>query len=323
MCTAVSMKMREHYFGRNLDMELTYKENVVITPRNFSFYFRRTGEIKNHFAIIGTAIVENGFPLYYDGTNEKGLSVAALRFHEACYTNEALGSDNVAPFEFIPWVLCQCETVRDVKNLLRHTTVMNTDFNPKYPSTPLHWLISDSKSSLTVEAVKEGLKIYENPVGVLTNSPEFPVQLFNLNNYMYLSEASPKNTLAPTLELKEYSRGMGAMGLPGDLSSMSRFVRATFTKMKVIKKNNEIKSVGQFFHILDSVCQQKGAVKLSEKEYEYTVYTSCCNTDSGVYYFKTYYNSSVRAVDMHKENLDGSSLKAYPMKAEGGIRVIN
>ncbi len=323
MCTAVSMKMREHFFGRNLDMECTLGESVVITPRNFPLYFRRAGEMKQHHAFIGTAIVENGVPLYYDGTNEKGLSAAALRFPEAKYAKEVLGTDNVASFEFIPWVLCQCETIRDVRNLLRHTNVTDISFNQKYPNSPLHWLISDSKESLTIEPDGDELKIYDNPVGVLTNSPEFSYQMFNLNNYMALSEKTPKNTFLPTLPLKEYSRGMGAMGMPGDLSSMSRFVRATFTKSKVLPKISEMKSVGQFFHVLYSVCQQKGAVKLPDGKYEYTVYSSCCNTDSGVYYYTTYYNSTVRAVDMHRADLESSKLKVYPMKDNGEIRPVN
>ncbi|MBQ8504512.1 MAG: choloylglycine hydrolase [Clostridia bacterium] len=323
MCTAVSMKMREHYFGRNLDLEYTLNESVVITPRNFPLYFRRAGEMKKHHAFIGTAIVENGTPLYYDGTNERGLSAAALNFPEAVYSEELLGSDNVASFEFIPWILAQCETVRDVKSLLRHTTITKMNFSEKFKASPLHWLISDSRDSLTVEPCDSVLKIYENPVGVLTNSPEFPMQMFNLNNYMSLSESLPENTFLPSVDLKAYSRGMGAMGLPGDLSSMSRFVRAVFTKQKALPKISEIKSVSQFFHVLNSVCQQKGAVKLPDGKYEYTVYSSCCNTDSGVYYYTTYYNSTVRAVDMHKADLDSNRLKVYPMKHSGEIRVVN
>ncbi len=323
MCTAVSVKMREHFFGRNLDLENSLNESVVITPRNFPFYFRRAGEMKHHHAFIGTAIVENGVPLYYDGTNEKGLSVAALNFPEAVYGKECLGSDNVAAFELIPWVLSQCETVRDVKNLLRHTRITDINFSEKYKTTPLHWLISDSKDSITVEPEGAEVMIYDNPVGVLTNSPSFPLQMFNLNNYMSLSENPPENTFIPGLELKNYSRGMGAIGLPGDLSSMSRFVRAVFTKEKVLPKISEQKSVGQCFHILGAVCQQKGAVKLPGGKYEYTVYSSCCNTDSGVYYYTTYYNSTVRAVDMHNTNLDSKKLKVYPMKDNSEIRAIN
>lgn len=323
MCTAVSVRMREHFFGRNLDMECSFNESVVITPRNFPFYFRKSEASEHHYAFIGTAIVENGVPLYYDATNEKGLSVAALNFPEAEYAKETLGKKNIASFEFIPRVLCECETVRDVRKLLLHTNVTDMSFSDKYPASPLHWMISDSKSSITVEPVGNELKIYDNPVGVLTNSPEFPLQIFNLNNYIYLSEKPPENTFLPQNELKLYSRGMGAMGLPGDLSSMSRFIRATFTKEKALPKISEQKSVGQVFHVLGAVCQQKGAVKLPDGQYEYTVYSSCCNTDSGVYYYTTYYNSTVRAVDMHKENLDSRALIVYPMEDNREIRVIN
>lgn len=323
MCTAVSIKMREHYFGRNLDMEYSLNESVVITPRHFPLCFRRAEKFTEHLAFIGTAIVEDGTPLYFDGTNEKGLSVAALRFAEACYKKEELGKDNIASYEFIPWILCQCESINEAKKLLRHTNITDFSFSKKYQATPLHWMISDSKSSLTVEAAEDEIRIHENPVGVLTNSPDFSWHMFNLNNFMHLTENPPKNRLSGSFELKPYSRGMGAMGMPGDLSSASRFVRASFMKEKILKKNNERKSVGQFFHVLDSVCQQKGAVKLPDGKYEYTVYSSCCNTDSGVYYYKTYYDSSIRAVDMYKENLDSAVLYIYPMKDEADIRCIN
>ena len=323
MCTAISIKMREHYFGRNLDLEYSLNECVVVTPRHFPLKFSRSEDICEHLAFIGTAIVEEGTPLHFDGTNEKGLSIAGLRFAEACYKKEELGKDNIASFEFIPWILCQCESINEARRLLRHTNITDFSFSKKYQASPLHWIISDSKGSLTVEATENKINIYENPAGILTNSPEFPWHMFNLNNYMHLTENPPKNRLFKELELKPYSRGMGAMGLPGDLSSASRFVRAAFTKEKILKKSSETKSVGQFFHVLDSVCQQKGAVKLPDGKYEYTVYSSCCNTDSGVYYYKTYYDSSIRAIDMFRENLDSAVLCVYPMRDESDIRCIN
>lgn len=174
-----------------------------------------------------------------------------------------------------------------------------------------------------MEAVKEGIKIYDNPVGVLTNNPPFDQQLFALNNYMHLSVKSPADTFAEGLDLQRYSRGMGAIGLPGDLSSQSRFVKAAFTKMNSLSGEGEKESVSQFFHILGSVDQQRGLCELDDGKYEITLYTSCCNADKGIYYYTTYDNHQITAVDMHKENLDGDKLIRYPLIKEEQIRMQN
>lgn len=230
------------------------------------------------------------------------------------------GKDNITQFELIPWILSQCATVKEVRNLVKKINLLNKPFNDKLPLAELHWIISDSQESITVESVKEGVKIYENPIGILTNNPTFDKQMFSLNNYMYLSTKSPENTFAPSLNLEKYSRGMGAIGLPGDLSSQSRFIRVAFTKMNSISGEGEKGSVSQFFHILNSVDQQRGCCDLGDGKYEITIYTSCCNANKGIYYYTTYDNHQITAVDMHKENLDGYELIRYPLIKEEQIR---
>ncbi len=323
MCTAVTYQTNEHYFGRNLDLEYSYEETVTITPRKYVFPFRKMGKMESHFAMIGMAYIAEGYPLYYDATNEKGLSVAGLNFPEnADYKPYCEGKDNVTPFELIPWILGQCATVSEAENLLNRTNLLNESFSEALPLSPLHWLISDRERSITLESVTSGIKIYENPVGVLTNNPTFDYHIFNLNNYMRLTKGEPDNTFAGqngNLKLKTYSRGMGAMGLPGDVSSMSRFVRATFVKMNSVSGTSETESVSQFFHILKSVEMQRGCVQLGKELYQITIYSSCCNTDRGIYYYSTYDNSRIYAVDMYKENWQGSTLIAYPLKKEQTI----
>lgn len=314
MCTAISFLTKDHYFGRNLDLEYSYIETIAITPRNFPFHFRKKETLKSHYAMIGIAYVHENYPLYYDATNEKGLSMAGLNFpHYADYKPEETGKDNIAPFEFIPWILGQCATVDEVKILLKKINLLEEHYNEELPLSPLHWMIADRNSSIVVEPVKEGLKIYENPVGVLTNSPTFGMQLFYLNNYMRLSPKAPQNHFASELDLQRYSNGMGALGMPGDWSSQSRFVKATFTKMNSICGDSETESVSQFFHILGSVEHQRGCVDMENDLYEITIYSSCCNTDKGIYYYRTYDNSQIVAIDMHRENLDGAQVISYPL----------
>ena len=324
MCTAATYKTKDFYFGRTLDYEFSYGDEVTITPRNFPLHFREQGDINHHYAIIGMAHVTDNCPLYYDAINEKGLGMAGLNFVEnAVYRGKKEGKDNIAQFEFIPWILSQCTTVKEARSLVEKINLLNTPFNEQLPVAQLHWIISDSKESITVESVKEGINIYENPVGVLTNNPPFDKQMFNLNNYMHLSTKSPENSFSKDLNLTTYSRGMGALGLPGDLSSQSRFVRVAFTKMNSISGDGEMESVSQFFHILNSVDQQRGCCELDDGKYEITLYTSCCNTDKGIYYYTTYNNHQITAVDMHRENLDRNELICYTLITEEQIKIQN
>ena len=314
MCTAATYKTKSHYFGRTLDYEYSYEETVTITPRNKAFIFRNGKELKTHFAIIGMAFVVGDYPLYYDATNEKGLSMAGLNFPQnAVYNKNAENVDNIASFELIPWILGQCENIDDVKKMLESINITEEAFNEKLLPSPLHWIIADGNGAITVESVKDGLKIYDNPVGILTNNPPFDYQMFNLNNYMGLSIEKAVNNFSSKLSLENYSRGMGALGLPGDLSSASRFVKAAFTKLNSVSGDSESESISQFFHILGSVAQQRGCVHMGNNDYEITIYTSCCNTDKGIYYYTTYENSQISAVDMHKENLDGDKLISYKL----------
>lgn len=324
MCTAATYKTKDFYFGRTLDYEFSYGEEVTVTPRNYAFHFRNMGVMPSHYAIIGIAHVAEDCPLYYDAVNEKGLGMAGLNFvGNAVYRQAEPCKDNVTTFEFIPWILGRCATVGEARILLEKINLTDEAFNDKMPLAQLHWLIADRESAITVESVESGLKVYDNPAGVLTNNPPFDQQMFQLNNYMNLSPKAPRNHFCDKLPLHTYSRGMGALGLPGDLSSQSRFVRVAFVRMNSISGDSESESVSQFFHILGSVDQQRGCCEVGEGKYEITIFTSCCNADKGIYYYTTYDNHQISAIDMHRENLDGSLLARYPLIQGEQIRMQN
>ena len=324
MCTALTYLSGDFYMGRTLDYERGYGEEVVVTPRAYPFAFRHEGLCAQHYSIIGTACVADGYPLYYDAVNEKGLGMAGLNFvGNAAYAAPCAGKRNVAQFEFIPWLLRQCATLAEARQLLQAVNLTGTPFSAHFPAAQLHWLLADTTGALTLEPTAAGLQIYENPVGVLTNNPPFPQQLFALNNYMHLSPRQPENTFAPDVPLQAYSRGMGALGLPGDLSSGSRFVRAAFVRANSRSGESEAARVGQFFHILGAVEQQKGCCEVRPGEFEHTIYTSCWNAQRGVYYYTTYGCRQIHAVDMHRENLDSTSLARYPMQTNEPIQFQN
>lgn len=314
MCTAVTYATKAFYFGRTLDIECTYGEEVTVTPRRFPLRFRHTAGSESHYAIIGMAHVAQGYPLYYDAVNEKGLCMAGLRFAgNAVYGKVTHGWENVAVFEFIPWLLGQCASLAEARECLGRVKLTDTPFSAALPPAPLHWMIADREGAITVEAVAEGLRVYDNPVGVLTNNPPFPEQLSRLSDYIHLSPRDPVNTFAPALSLRPYSRGMGAIGLPGDLSSASRFVRAAFMRTNSRSDDTEEASVSQFFHILSAVEQPRGCCVLDDGTQEITLYTSCCNATRGIYYYTTYDNRRIAAVELHREQLDGTALVQYPL----------
>ena len=194
MCTAVTYRTKDFYFGRTLDYDFSYGDEVTVTPRNYKFFFREAESVESHYAMIGMAHVIRDYPLYYDAVNEKGLGMAGLNFPgNAYYRGSEAGRDNIAQFEFIPWILGRCASVEEAKALIEKINITDIPFSADLPVAQLHWIIADKDEAVTVESVKDGIKVYDNPAGVLTNNPPFNEQLFSLNNYMHLSPASPQN----------------------------------------------------------------------------------------------------------------------------------
>lgn len=324
MCTAITLTTDNHYFGRNLDLTCSYVEEVCVMPRRYPLVFRKMGSLKEHYAIIGMATVVDGIPLFYDGVNEFGLSVAGLNFPDnAYYPPFCDGKYNVTPFEFIPYILAGFKTVDEAIPLLENINLVNIPFSEQLPLSPLHWIISDRKKSVVVEAMKDGVHIHENPVGVLANNPPFNYHLYNLNNYRSLNIENGENTLSPDVELQNYSEGLGLTALPGSVSSASRFVRAAFARANSVCKTDEASAVGQFFHLLSFVEVPRGICKTRSGDWNITLYSSCINTDKGIYYYTTYSNRQITAINMHKTDLDGSAISRFPLLLEQKINYVN
>lgn len=324
MCTAVEYRKNKIYFVRNLDYDFSYGEDVVIIPRNYKFSFKNLGNLENHFGIVGTALVVNDYPLLFDGMNEKGLAVAGLNFvGNAKYFEVKENKTNIAQYEFILYLLTKYKSVDEILKDIDNLNITNQPFNEKFPPSQLHYMISDKEKCIVLESVETGIKVYGNKVGVLTNNPPFEFQLFNLNKYMKLSEKDPINEFSKDIDLKTYSRGMGAIGLPGDLSSPSRFVKVAFTKLHSLSKETEESEINQFFHILNSVEQQRGCCEVKENEYEITLYSNCYDLIDLNYFYKTYTNNQLNCIKMKNVDLDSDKLFRYKMITKEGINYQN
>ncbi len=320
MCTALSLTTKEHYFGRNLDIDRSYGEEICIMPRRFPISFRTAGEWREHYAIMGMATLADGIPLFYDAVNEYGLAMAGLNFPKnAHYSPISEGKDNIAPFEFIPWVLCRCKNTEEAQALLLKLNLSDIVFSKEIPSAPLHWMISDRHLNIVIEAMVDGLHIHENPAGILSNNPPFEQQMDNLMKYKHLRNYNMNTAKGSDMPYTSYSQGMGAIGLPGDVSSMSRFVRMAFGRENSVCNEDEISSVGQFFHLLSSVAMLKGICKTDDETLDITAYSACINTDRGLYYYTTYNNRSISCVNMYNTDLDAGTLSRFSLLTEEKI----
>lgn len=311
MCTAANyITERGVFFGRNYDYEISFHENIYVTPRNFPLAFRYVqhlddDQLNNHQAMIGVATgIIRDYPLYYDAANESGLCMAGLNFaNNAVYNDYCDKLVNIAPFELIPYVLTNAENVKEAKKVLSDVNIIDVDYSSNLPNSPLHWMISDvDGKSIVVEPLKNKLKIYKNDIGVLTNNPPFDYQKNELNKYMGLSVKNPSNDFG--IELNEYSRGMGAYGLPGDYSSTSRFIKASFVRAN--SKSIPYYEMEQFFKILESVQQPRGLTLVNDSDYEYTIYSSCYN--DGFLLYKTYLDNDIKSDHINNYNLNSQKL---------------
>lgn len=313
MCTCMTYRKERFYFGRNLDLEYSFGEQVAVTPRNYPLHFRNGEKQEHHYAMIGMAAGEKSYPLYAEAANEKGLCMAGLNFPgNACYRAPEAGKINVASWELIPYLLGSCASVEEAEPILKRLCVTDEAFSSQMPPAPLHWMLADRERCLVLEAVEEGLKIYENPFGVLTNNPPFPYHRENMRNYLNLTAGSPDNRVSGELELIPYGQGMGALGLPGDASPASRFAKTVFLKYNSVTEKEEGNAaetepaeITEFFHILEQVGMIRGMVRTPEGRCDITLYSSCICPETGKYYFRTYGDSRIQAVDLWEENPDG------------------
>ncbi len=315
MCTSIAIKTKDFYFGRNMDLDYEFGERVVITPRNYTFNFRKAGNLKNHYAMIGMATVRENYPLYAEAANECGLCVAGLNFPENAYYSPKAdcGKYNISPFELIPWLLGKCASVGEAKKLLAVTHLTAIPFSSTLPLATLHWHIADKNSSCVLEATKSGMHIYDNPVNVLTNNPPFDFQMTNLSQYLNLTTVNPKNCFTEVADIQPFGNGLGSFGLPGDFSPASRFVKAAYLCINSHRPEDENSSVSQFFHLLDSVAVVSGSIAAENKASYCTTYSCCVNVDKGIYYYKSCHNNQLTAVNMRHESLDSSNLKEFPL----------
>ena len=320
MCTAISENYNTHLFGRTLDLEFSYGQGVTLIPKGFEFSYLHE-RVKGLYSVIGVSHISDGVPLLFDGMNERGLCMAGLNFPNfASYGVYNPNKINLAPWELIPYILRQCTSLSEAIHLLEKINLINESFSSSLPATPLHFMISDRSGSVVVEPCESGIKVYQNPFGILTNSPPFPYQRLTLDNYLSLRPDNPVNTLFPSVKDKIYSRGLGAFGLPGDYSSTSRFIRGAFVKANTDRSGDKI---NRFFSIMDTLKVPCGVIKTDTGASVSTIYTSCMDASTMTYYFTTSSCHKIKGVTLNLDNSKGDELSFYDMGGDEEISILN
>ncbi|MGL4742440.1 MAG: choloylglycine hydrolase [Sarcina sp.] len=315
MCTGLTLTTKdgEHLFGRNMDLEYYFGQSVGIIPRNYTYTnIANKKTEKTQYAIIAMISMMADHPMLSDGMNEKGLGIAGLNFGNefgGLEKNFSKDKINIPAFDFMLWILANFDNIEDVKKNVLKVNLMDIQIDEKIPNVCLHWIASDkSGRSIVIEKTKEGMKVYDNEVGVLTNPPTFDWQLTNLRQYTNTIPTQIPKTMCSDKELTPTGRGAGLIGLPGDTTAPSRFIRAAFLRNFVLQ--NEDVSLGDYFHIMDNVAMVKGCAK-NDGINEFTQYTSCMNLENGTYTYKTYKSLSLTSINLFNENLDLSDIKLF------------
>lgn len=281
-----------------MDLDCDFARTAVRAPRAFPLAGRR-----RHYAVAGVAQVREGIPYFAEGLNERGLYAAGLYFPDAVYAAKGM-----APHVFMTSALALCASASEAARLLTNTDISGEGVDG--PAPPLHWMLADRTRTLVVERRAEGLFVHENAFGVLTNSPPFPFHADNMRQYMGLSASSPACGWHP---FTPFGVGFGGIGLPGDGSPASRFVRAAF-----LRANAKGASLFDVFGILRSLAFPAGLAR-TERGEERTLYSSVADADDGIFYYAADAHPRPCAVRLSGRE-EGNSLAVFPFpKAESPL----
>lgn len=313
MCTAIRFANASGnlFFGRNLDWVESFGEGILATPRSFSYEYAFGAEHREKpLAVLGVGAIMGGRPMYFDCANERGLAVAGLNFpgYAAFPHQPSQGKCNVATYEFPLWVARNFDSADSVETALRNVELVSRTV-PGQAESLLHWTVSDASRCIVVESTADGIHVYENRIGVLANQPEFPWHVENLRNYMCATSSMPQPATWGAQELTAWGAGVGMHGIPGDVSSPSRFVRAAYTNANYPVQDSEEDNVARLFHTLANVQMVEGCAKVADGRFEKTLFTSGFSAGSNTYYASTYGNPQVRAFPMEGFDMDGARLQ--------------
>jgi choloylglycine hydrolase len=333
-CTGITLTAADGtvVHARTLEFAVDIHSDVIVVPRGYA----RVGTTPDgkpgltwtsKYASVGANGVDK--PFIFDGVNEKGLASGLFYFPTSAgympYTPADAGK-TLAQWELGSWMLENFATVDEVKANLPNVVVPAVVFEQWNMAPEVHYIVTDaSGKSIVVEFVGGKLTVWDAPLGVITNSPTYDWHMNNLRNYLNFSMSNAPNVTLGSVTLKPFGMGSGMLGMPGDFTPPSRFVRAVAFSQSALPSATGTEAVLEAFHILNQFDIPKGAAREHEKDEhgnvlaDYTVWTSAIDLKARKFYFRTYENSQIRVVDLMKMNLDAKDVVKFSMKGTEAI----
>lgn len=321
MCTGISLTSKEqhYYWGRTQEFDMTLVYAGLVIPRNYTVD-ATLSKITSVYAAAGIGMEE--YPVLVDGVNEKGL--AGGSFYFANYQQYASEADIKAANklalrgqEFVTWALLNCGSVAELKERA-NLEVAIADVENSFPQ---HYVFQDTTgASIVIEpSIKNGFKIFDNTVGIFTNNPPFDWHLTHLQQFVGLSDTAKEGITIGQETVFSPGKGSGLIGIPGDFTPASRFVRATFLK-HLSETVNDQEVINHLFHLLNTSDIPKGVVKTTGSEgKQYTQYTSAYDLEKGLVYFHHYDNRAIQTFGLNEETMAAHSMALYQIAKEQTI----
>jgi choloylglycine hydrolase len=334
-CTGITIRPKDGsiIYARTLEFAVDIKSNVIVVPRGKDYVGTVPGDKpglrwKTRYGIVGANAFD--LPVTVDGLNEKGLQVGLFYFpgfakYQEIKPREA--SKALAPWELGVFLLGTCSDVKEAVAAAKDVRVGEAVQKDMGFVPGVHYTLTDSTGeSVVLEYVGGELRIHQNPLGVMTNSPTFDWHMTNLSNYVTMSDKNVEKIDLGGKEIKGLGQGSGMLGLPGDFTPPSRFVRAVAFSKSALPVASAKEGVLQAFHILNQFDIPKGSARGIDQGKEvsdYTLWTSAADLKNLRYYFRTFDNSRIRMVDMKAVDLDATEIRTVMMKGEEQIEDVS
>ncbi|MFA9464652.1 MAG: choloylglycine hydrolase family protein [Velocimicrobium sp.] len=308
MCTAITLQSQsnEVFFGRTMDFSHDIIPKFYIVPSSYVWHNNLNNNlITDSYRFIGLGQELDGILGFYDGVNEKGFAAAALYF--AGYAQYSItthdDTEQIASIDFLHYILGRCTSVKELAALLKDITIVGIPDPVTNTIAPLHWIATDrSGACVVIEPTDKGLKLINNPIGVMSNSPDFNWHMINLRNYTETSPTQTEEVFWDNIQLNPYGQAAGTSSLPGGFTSPERFVRTAYLKTHLPKPKDSREAITACFHIMESVSIPKGAVMTNRNTFDYTKYTTFINTNTCEYFYKAYDDITIKNASLWQRN---------------------
>jgi choloylglycine hydrolase len=333
-CTGITIKPKDGslIFARTLEFALDINSNVIIVPRGKEYVGSTPAEKpglrwKTKYGMAGMNAFD--MPVIVDGLNEKGLHVGLFYFPGFAKYQEIKAEEAgkaLAPWELGVFLLGTCSDVKEAVAAARDVRVGEVVQKDMGFVPPVHYIVTDAKGkSVVLEYTGGELMVHDNPFGVMSNSPPFDWHMTNLSNYVNMTVSNVPKIEVGGKEVRGLGQGSGMLGIPGDFTPPSRFVRAVAFSKSALPVDTAKEGVLQAFHILNQFDIPKGAtrgVDHGKEVADYTLWTTAADLKNLRYYFRTYDNSKIRMIDLKSADLDAKEIKTIPIRSKEEIEDI-